>query len=218
MKVWAHRGASAYAPENTLEAFELAIKMGADGVELDVHLSRDGEIVVAHDERVDRVSNGSGLIQEMTLSEIKELDFGVPTRLTVNVELKTTDFDYPGIEQKCVDLAREMGMTQRVLYSSFNFESLDRVKAIDPSLPVGLLYGNPLEDVVQTVKAHRAQAVHPRYSLLYEAGMMDTLKAQGIWAHPWTVDQAADVKRLMDAGVEAVITNRPDMALEVRGG
>lgn len=239
MKVWAHRGASAYAPENTLEAFELAIKMGADGVELDVHLSRDGEIVVAHDERVDRVSNGSGLIKEMTLSEIKELDFGVrfeayrgakaptlrevyelllPTRLTVNVELKTTDFDYPGIEQKCVDLAREMGMTQRVLYSSFNFESLDRVKAIDPSLEVGLLYGKPLEDVVQAVKAHRAQAVHPRYSLLYEAGMMDTLKAQGIWAHPWTVDQAADVKRLMDAGVEAVITNRPDMALEVRGG
>ena len=77
MKVWAHRGAAAYAPENTLEAFELAIKMGADGVELDVHLSRDGEIVVAHDERVDRVSNGRGLIQEMTLSEIKELDFGV---------------------------------------------------------------------------------------------------------------------------------------------
>lgn len=72
-----HRGASAYAPENTLEAFELAIKMGADGVELDVHLSRDGEIVVAHDERVDRVSNGSGLIKEMTLSEIKKLDFGV---------------------------------------------------------------------------------------------------------------------------------------------
>lgn len=94
-----------------------------------------------------------------TLREVYELL--LPTRLTVKVELKTTDFDYPGIEQKCVDLAREMGMTQRVLYSSFNFESLDRVKAIDPSLPVGLLYGNPLEDVVQTVKATRPRRCIP---------------------------------------------------------
>ena len=72
-KIWAHRGASAYAPENTLEAFELAVKMGADGVELDVHIARDGELVVAHDERVDRVADGSGLICEMTTPELKRL-------------------------------------------------------------------------------------------------------------------------------------------------
>lgn len=237
MKVWAHRGASAYAPENTLEAFELAVKMGADGVELDVHLNRDGEVVVAHDERVDRVSDGQGFIREMSLAELKALDFGVhfeqyrgariptlrevyallaPTGLTVNVELKTTDFEYPGIEQKCVDLAREMGMTQRVLYSSFNFKSLDRVKAIDPALPVGLLYSAPLEDTLATVRAHSAQAVHAHYRLLYEPGMMDMLKQAGVWAHPWTVDEPEDVRRLMAAGIEAVITNRPDMAIEVR--
>lgn len=133
-QIWAHRGASAYAPENTLEAFRLAAEMGADGVELDVQLSRDGELVVAHDETIDRVSNGTGYIKDYTLAQLKELSFNrlfpafkeariptllevyellKPAGLTVNVELKTGIILYPEIEEKVLALTASMGMEDR---------------------------------------------------------------------------------------------------------
>ena len=124
-KIWAHRGASAYAPENTLEAFELAIRQGAHGIELDVHLSADGELIVAHDEAVDRVSDGTGMIGRMTLPQLKALDFSRlhpqysparvptlgevfesirPTALSINVEVKTNLLRYEGIEHKLIEV------------------------------------------------------------------------------------------------------------------
>lgn len=235
-KIWAHRGASAYAPENTLEAFELAAKMGADGVELDVHLSRDGALIVAHDDSVDRVSDGSGLIREMTLAQLKALDFGArfpafrgarvptlaevfallaPTGLTVNVELKTSPFAYAGIESQCVELAARMNMAARVIYSSFNHESLARVKALDASLPIGLLYSKSPEDTLAYARAQGAQAIHPYYPLMYEGGLMERVRAAGILVHPWTVDDPDDMRILISMGADALITNKPDLARTV---
>ena len=139
--VLAHRGASGHAPENTLEAFRLAMEMGADGFELDVHVSKDGELIVIHDENVKRTTNGEGLIKDMTLAEIKALDAckgmeayrgaKIPTLREVyelirdtdhivNVEIKTDDIFYPQIEEKCLALEAEMGMKGRIVYSSFN--------------------------------------------------------------------------------------------------
>ncbi len=141
VQVWAHRGASSDAPENTLEAFELAAQQHADGIELDVQMSADRELVVAHDETLDRVSNGSGFIKDKSLAELKLLDFSKPcprysparipmlrevyqlirpTGMLINVEIKSGIILYPGIEQKLVRLEREMEMKGRVLYSSFN--------------------------------------------------------------------------------------------------
>ena len=140
-KVWAHRGASAYAPENTLEAFLLAAEQGADGVELDVQLTKDGEMVVVHDEEIDRVSDGSGFVKDYTLAELKILNFNKthpeyqdvkiptlrevyealkPTGMTINVELKTGIFWYKDLEKKVLELTKEMEMEDRVIYSSFN--------------------------------------------------------------------------------------------------
>ena len=140
-KVWAHRGASAYAPENTLEAFLLAAEQGADGVELDVQLTKDGEMVVVHDEEIDRVSDGSGFVKDYTLAELKILNFNKthpeyqdvkiptlrevyealkPTGVTINVELKTGIFWYKDLEKKVLELTKEMEMEDRVIYSSFN--------------------------------------------------------------------------------------------------
>ena len=158
-QVWAHRGASAYAPENTLEAFKLAAGHGADGVELDVQLSRDNELVVAHDETIDRVSNGSGYIKDHTLRELKKLRFNrlfpeyrdaaiptlrevyellKPTGLVINVELKTGIVPYEGIEERALCLASEMGMGNRVIYSSFHHPSLVKLKMLDSSVKTGL--------------------------------------------------------------------------------
>ena len=135
-KVWAHRGASAYAPENTLEAFLLAAEQGADGVELDVQLTKDGEMVVVHDEEIDRVSDGSGFVKDYTLAELKNLNFNKthleyqnvkiptlrevyealkPTGMTINVELKTGIFWYKDLEKKVLELTKEMEMEDREL-------------------------------------------------------------------------------------------------------
>lgn len=239
MKIWAHRGASAYAPENTLEAFQLAWDMGADGIELDVHLCASGEVVVGHDDKVDRMSNGSGYIKDKTLAELKALDVSgsfaqyagakMPllsevyallkdSGMTVNVELKTRPFEYPGIEQKCVALAEEYGMTDRVIYSSFNHDSLLRIKQINPALPTGLLYSKQLEDTIPYAKGQRADAIHPLFTLMYEGDLMAQVRAAGILVHPWTVDDPQEIEKLMRMGANALITNKPDVALAVRDG
>ena len=159
-KVWAHRGASAYAPENTLEAFKLAVDMGADGIELDVQLSKDGELVVIHDEEIDRTSNGKGFVKDYTLKELKKFNFNnsnskyhkvnIPTlkevfellkstEMDINVELKTGVFFYEGIEEKVLSLAKEMKMEERIIYSSFNHYSVMKVKELDENAKIGLL-------------------------------------------------------------------------------
>ena len=239
MKIWAHRGASAYAPQNTLEAFRLAVEMGADGVELDVHLSADGEVVVCHNETIDATSDGSGEIRQMTLAQLKQYDFGArfpgfagkgvtlptlrevyeliaPTGLWVDCELKTNVYEYPGIEQKCLDIARETDMASRVMYSSFHFPSLARLIALDPTVQTGLLYEEPIEDTLGLALRERAWAVHPYYPRVYEYDRA-AFAAAGVEINPWTVDDPEEMKRQMDMGVYALITDKPDVARRVRG-
>ena len=138
--ILAHRGACGYAPENTMEAFELAAKMGADGIELDVHFTSDGEVVICHDEKINRTSNGQGLVTDYTLAELKAMDFGYhfygeqrkgvkiptldevyelvsPLDMIVNVEIKSAD---PEIVKACDIITERHGMRDKVIYSSFN--------------------------------------------------------------------------------------------------
>ena len=150
--IYGHRGASGYAPENTLEAFRLAMEMGADGFELDVHMSKDGALVVIHDESVDRTTDGTGLVRDLTLAQLKTLDAScgmeaykgakIPTldevfdlirdtRHIVNVEVKTDEWFYPQIEEKCLALAKEKGVEDRILYSSFNHYTAASATAIE---------------------------------------------------------------------------------------
>ena len=138
-KIFAHRGASAYAPENTLEAFSMAMEQGADGIELDVQLTKDGEAVVIHDETIDRVSDGKGYVKDYTLKELKAFSFNnhmetyagtrIPTlqevlelvkpgEMKVNIELKTGIFWYPDIEEKVLEIVTKNEMESRVIYSS----------------------------------------------------------------------------------------------------
>lgn len=236
-KVWAHRGASAYAPENTLEAFLLAAEQGADGVELDVQLTKDGEMVVVHDEEIDRVSDGSGFVKDYTLAELKILNFNKthpeyqdvkiptlrevyealkPTGMTINVELKTGIFWYKDLEKKVLELTKEMGMEDRVIYSSFNHYSIQQMKKIVPEAETAYLYSDVILNVAEYAKNTKVDGLHPA---VYHVKMADFLKeylGSNLNVRVWTVNEKADMKWLIDAGVTAIITNYPDMAVLIK--
>lgn len=238
--IFGHRGASGYAPENTLEAFELAVRMGADGVELDVHLTKDGELVVTHDERIDRVSDGTGLVAEHTLAELKKLRFNKtfpeyadariptlkevfelirPTGLRINTELKNSYIDYPNLEQRVIELAAKEGMLDRLIFSSFNHYSMQRVKAIDRSLFCGLLYEATLVNSWDYAAALGMDALHPHFSeVLVPGGECEKAHARGIAVNTWTVNTEEDLRAVFLAGADVIITNYPDRALQILGG
>jgi glycerophosphoryl diester phosphodiesterase len=232
-QVWAHRGASAYAPENTLEAFQLAIDQGAEGIELDVQLTSDGVLVVAHDERLERVSNGSGWIYEHSLKELRGLDFSKaypnyaitriptleevydlvkPTDLIVNVEIKKGIVDYKGIEEKLILLEKKMKMRNRIIYSSFNHFCLMALREQDSEAKIGLLYSDGWMHVAEYAKSLNAQAIHPVHYAVRAPKLIESCKKYGIKVHPWTVDRKEDIEKLLDCQVEAIITNKPDFA------
>ena len=231
--VWAHRGASEYAPENTLPAFEEAVRQGADGVELDIHLTKDGELVVIHDEKINRTSNGKGMVKDMTLAELRRFNYNrkhpevcdwaeiptmrevfellKPTGLTINIELKTGVVFYPGIEEKILRLTAEEGMEDRVIYSSFNHYSVLRLKELDPQAKTGFLYSDGPIDVPAYGKKYGVDALHPALYNLQYPGFMEDCRAQGLSVHVWTVNSPMYVRMCQAAGVDAIITNDPKM-------
>ena len=234
VKIWAHRGASGYAPENTVEAFCLAAQMGADGVELDVHLTKDGQLVVAHDETIDRVSDACGKIADYTLDELKQFNFNkthpnyakvcrIPTLqevldclqntgMSVNIELKTGINFYEGIEQKTVELVKRMGYADRVLYSSFNHHSVLKVRKYQADAKLAFLYSDGLVGVAEYAVKNQVYAVHPSViGTLFETEMLACID-NNVKIHVWTVNDESDMRRLAKLGVDAIITNYPDLA------
>ncbi|MEL7609426.1 MAG: glycerophosphodiester phosphodiesterase [Bacillota bacterium] len=236
-QVYAHRGASGYAPENTIAAFRRAIDMGADGIELDVHLSRDGRLVVIHDETVDRTSNGRGYVRDKTLKELRELDFSfgvdgfagekiptleevyallTPTGLKINVEIKSDIVLYPGIESALVELQKQAGMAGRILYSSFNHYSLRTLRSFDPGCKIGLLYSGILADPWVYAKYMDANALHPQFRALLMPGLFENCLKEGLELNVWTVNTPEYLEKCIGAGCTAVITNYPDVARGIR--
>ena len=235
-KVWAHRGASAYAPENTLEAFRLAAEQKADGVELDVQLSKDGELVVIHDETIDRVSDGSGYVRDYTLEELKRFHFNrlhpeyadariptlaevyellKPAGLEINVEIKTGICFYPGIEEKLFRLEQDLGMQGKIIYTAFNHYSVMKMREYDPKAKIGLLYADGFQDVPGYAAGLGADALHPAlYNLQYE-GFLKACREKKLLLHVWTVDDEKYMRRLVQEGIDAIITNKPDVARRI---
>lgn len=236
-QVWAHRGASGYAPENTLPAFALAAEQGADGIELDVQLTKDKEVVVIHDEKIDRVCAEKGFVKDYTLQELKKLSFhnhipeyrGVqiptlrevyelvaPTGMCVNVELKTGIFFYEGLEEKVLEIAKEYDMEDRVWYSSFNHETLVKLKQLDSSVRTGMLYADGIVNALEYAKTVGVDAMHPAlYNLQYK-GFLENCKKENIPIHVWTVNEEEDMENLVKQNIAAIITNYPDKACAVR--
>ena len=236
--IFAHRGASYRAPENTLSAFRLARGMGADGIELDVQLSRDGRAVVIHDATVDRTTDGSGTVAGLTLAELKKLDAGswfspdfagerIPTLaevfravgldLLLNLELKAMGSESTGLEEVMTSLVVHYGMEDRVLISSFHPLALRRVRRAHPHLPLALLYGTSLpqaelERWVQDLQP--LAALHPEHHLV-DATHLAWARKHHCRVNTWTVDEPEGMQRLLALRVDGLITNRPDLCLSV---
>ena len=237
--IWGHRGASGHAPENTLPAFKMAADMGADGVELDIQQTKDGVIVVCHDETIDRTSSGAGWLKDFTFEELRRLDFSngnaayedvkiptmeevfyllAPTGLTINIELKTGIIFYENIEEKILDLTKKMGWEDRVIYSSFNHYSVRKIKELDPGAKVGLLYGDGPIDMPGYGRRLGADALHPAFYNLQYPDYMEDCRRYGLDVNVWTVNSTADLMQCREYGVNAVVTNYPDKALKLYGG
>lgn len=184
MKIWAHRGCSQMYPENTLLAFEKAMQIdGLTGIELDIQLTRDGHIAVCHDERVDRTTDGIGSVCEYTLAELKKLRIDategrterIPAMdevldlleerlrsgLKLNIELKNSRNDYPGMERKIIEMIHRRSLQESVVYSSFNALSIERIKQIDPDADTGILDGKVSDCLFKLLGGCGANALHP---------------------------------------------------------
>ncbi len=228
-----HRGAPKVAPENTIASFQKAREMGADGVELDVMLCADGEVVVSHDFSVDRTTDGQGRVQDLALADLKALDAGswfgpefsgerIPTLLEVvqwagddlllNIELKNPGIGTDGLESKVIAIVREHKLEQRVVLSSFNPSVLRRIKQLAPALHTGLLYSDDLPLYLRRAWLRplaRPDALHPQHETVTD-GYLTWARRKGYRVNVWTPDGATEMQQLIGQGVDMIITNRPD--------
>ena len=233
MLIWAHRGASAHAPENTLIAFQEAKRQGADGIELDVHPTRDGRLVVIHDVTVQRTTQGFGHVADFTLAELRALDAGykfspqfsgerIPTlqealefsrgaNLLVNIEIKTGPSAYAGIEQAVLREIHSAAMLANVVVSSFQPDVLARMKILDPSVETALLSGDLQGPSPQQAKAVGASAIHPSFRSISPPFLQHAFHL-GLAVRPYTVNDERAMQRLAAWGVQGIITDDPRKA------
>lgn len=239
--VIAHRGASAYFPENTMPAFEAALTMGAEMIELDVLLSKDGTPVVFHDAGLRNHTDGRGLLSDYTQAELKKLDAGswfdkkfagvqIPTleevlqfakdNIALNIEIKieaVTDKIKNGVEEKCLYLVEKYGMSDHVLFSSFDYRAAEHLKKLQPDMPVALLYDCRQSNgrkPSQLIFDYGADAFNCSYRQLTQA-WRDDLNEHQIPAFIYTVDDPTRMKNLIDKDVSGIFTNKPDVLLGV---
>lgn len=231
--IFAHRGASGTHPENTMAAFEAAVRLGADGIELDVQMTKDGQIVVIHDETVNRTTNGKGAIERMTYAQVAELDAGswfhpkfagekiltldefltwaTGNTMQINIELKTNKVPYHGIEQKVLKLIDVYNMRGRVIISSFNQDSVGRVIELDPYIAVaGLVWRIPRETVTAAKKLGLT-ALHTQVSFALSEYGREAIDS-GILLRLYTINDVKEWNRVKRSGVpvEAIITDFPE--------
>ncbi len=235
-KIIAHRGSSNATPENTGASFKKALKDKSDGVELDVHLTADKEVVVIHDEKIDRTSNNFGFVKDYTLKELKEFDFGsffdekfkeekiltldesldlVQNMSLINVEIKKGYGINEGIEKRVIDIIKEKQLMDKVLISSFNHESLKIIKEIDKNIKTAALLYAKLYEPWKYAKRIGCEYLHLYYKLV-DKNTVDNCHQNDILVNTFTVNNVYDLKKMLYCDVDGIITDFPLQALNLR--
>lgn len=234
-RIFAHRGVSARFPENTMLSFAAALETGCDGIELDVQMSSDGELVVIHDETVDRTTDGCGRVRDMSLAQLRELDasasfkgaYGrnrIPTLdeyldlvagagIVTNIELKNGVYRYPGMEERLVATIRRRGLERRTIFSSFNHQSAVICAALCPEAEVAFIESAWLLGAGAYCEARGARYLNPRHTFLTPENAAE-LAAHSVRAQAWTVDDPVELRRLAALGIDSIISNDPAAAME----
>lgn len=234
-KFFGHRGYSGKYPENTLLSFEKAIEAGVDGIELDVQFSKDGELVIIHDETLERTTTGKGWVKDHTLEELKSLDasasftgkYGIvqiPTLdevfalvknydIITNVELKTGVFEYPGIEEAVYECIKKYDLSEKVIISSFNHFSVMRMRKTAPELKCGFLFDTWLIDAGKYCHTHGIPCYHPNFRNLIPS-VVEEVKQYGLEINTWTVNTLEDFNYLAALNVDVAIGNYPDRIIK----
>jgi glycerophosphoryl diester phosphodiesterase len=234
----AHRGASAYAPENTLAAFKLALQQGADGIELDAKLSADGHVVVIHDQTVDRTTPFHGKVSDFRLAELRKMDAGshfdivfkgepVPTleevfkavgQLTyINVELTNYAAPFDPLPEKVAELVRHYKLSHRVVFSSFNPVALLRIRRLVPESPIGLLAYPGIKGWPARGWPGRMLRYNSLHSEVRDTTgkMVKHLQGRGRWVYVYTVNREDEMWRLFDLGIDGIFTDDPLLAQKI---
>lgn len=234
--IYAHRGASGSAPENTMAAFRRAVSMGSHGIECDVQMTKDDKLIICHDELLDRTSNGKGFIKDKSYEEIRSLDAGswfskeyagekIPlleellelvksSGIYINIELKTGIIQYNGIEDKVVNMVKSYGLLDKTIFSSFNHYSIFEVKDKCPDAYTGALYMEGLYEPWRYLEAIKCDCAHPFY-MAAQPIITEGLVQHGYTINTFTVDDSNTARNLVKSGVEGIITNHPERMLEI---
>lgn len=218
-----HRGAKGYEPENTLVSFQKALDLHVDGIELDVHLSADGEIIVIHDETIDRTTNGKGFVNELSLQELKafliEGKHEIPTleevfdlvnqKCFINIELKTHD-----VTDKVVALIEKYvnkkgWKYEHFLVSSFDWNALQEVSLLNDKIGIGVLTETDLDLALAFAKTIKAKSIHPYFHLLTIENTAH-IQTKGFQVFPWTINELEDFQKIKTYNVNGIITDFPD--------
>lgn len=237
--IFAHRGASAHAPENTMEAFRLAWDVGADGLEIDVQKSADGQLVVTHDENLARLTGVDAEVASTPYSELRALNAAafrkdgstayIPlleevlelvksSGLYLNIELKNTVVLYPELEEDTLAMVRDFGLEERIIFSSFNHYSIVKLKALGTTAELALLYTEGLYEPWNYAKGCGIAGLHPYYANLVIPDYVAESHALGIAVRPWTVNSPDRLRQLLTLEPDALITDDPALALALRDG
>jgi len=229
-KIIGHRGGVSGYPENTLAAFKKAVELGADGVEFDVHLTKDGEIVVIHDESIERTMNGSGLVKDHTLAELRAMNVGeffsrdfkeqkIPTLREVlevvkdleiiNIELKNY-LVYPNFEEKVLKLVNEFEIRDKVIISSFNHYSLEKIKKIQPTIKTGALMVAKIINPADYVFKRGFDTLHMNF-LTVDQEIIEKAHFMGLKICAYTVNYSESAADLLEMGVDMIITDDIEM-------
>lgn len=238
MKIIAHRGFSGIYPENTMLAFKKAIEIGADGIELDVHLSKDGQVMIIHDEALKRTTGLDGVISDYTRAELEKISAGktkndefgftpIPSleeylafmaehkdKFT-NIELKTAPVYYPEIEEKTLELVRKFDLEKNIIYSSFNWLSIERMQRLGTISETGLLFsGMKLYNQAHIIKSLGINYFHPDFNDLTDEIVKSYLDNK-LGLNVWTVNEIEDMKVCLSWNIDGLITNFPDRAISI---
>lgn len=231
MYIYAHRGSSGTHPENTLAAFHEAARLPIHGVEFDVHLSKDGKLVIIHDEKIDRTSNGKGYVKDLTLAELKNYDFGkwfsaefegerIPelhevleifqdTSHHINIELKTDVFSYDGIVEKVLDLIQQLNLESRLVISSFNHDTIREVKQLAPHIETAILSLREIPEPFDYLHALPADAFHLSKRIARLSSTEKVIRQDEL-VRVFTVNKTSEIDRFKKIGVQAVFTDYPE--------